>query len=122
MKVKIKGKVYKTMVRPATVYEAKTWAVKKAHEKKMNVAEMKMSRWMCVCSNTPPYRMRVFTCGVGVVRPSGAVVPYIQNEGVYMWGWGCTPLGCSSTSPYRMRAFTCGVVRPSGAVVPLRTE
>ena len=47
MKVKIKGKVYKTIVRPAMVYGAETWAVKKAHEKKMEVAEMKMLRWTC---------------------------------------------------------------------------
>ena len=46
MKVKINGKVYKTIVRPAMVYGADTWAVKEAHEKKM-VAEMKMLRWMC---------------------------------------------------------------------------
>ena len=46
MKVKIKGNVYKTIVRPAMVYGAETWAVKKAHEK-MEVAEMKMLRWMC---------------------------------------------------------------------------
>ena len=45
MKVKIKGKVYKTIVRPAMVYGAETWAVKKAHEK-MEVAEMKILR-MC---------------------------------------------------------------------------
>ena len=47
MKVKIKGKVYKTIVRPAMVYGAETWTVKKAHEKKMEVAEMKMLRWVC---------------------------------------------------------------------------
>ena len=29
------------------VYGADTWAVKKTHEKKMEVAEMKMLRWMC---------------------------------------------------------------------------
>ena len=44
MKVKIKGKVYKKIVRPAMVYGAET--VKKTH-KKMKVAEMKMLRWMC---------------------------------------------------------------------------
>ena len=47
MKVKIRGNVYKTIVRPAMVYGAETWAVKKAHEKKMEVAEMKMLRWTC---------------------------------------------------------------------------
>ena len=49
MKVKIKGNVYKTIVRPAMVYGAEAWAVKKAHEKKMEVAEMKILRWMCGC-------------------------------------------------------------------------
>ena len=44
MKVNIKGKVYKTIVRPAMVNGADTWAVKKAHEKKMEVAEMQMLR------------------------------------------------------------------------------
>ena len=47
MKVKIKGKVYKMIVGPAMVYGADTWAVKKAHEKKVEVAEMKTLRWMC---------------------------------------------------------------------------
>ena len=49
MKVKMKGKVYKIkmIVRPAMVYGAETWAVKKAHEKKTEVAEIKMLRWMC---------------------------------------------------------------------------
>ena len=29
------------------VYGAETWALKKAHEKKLEVAEMRMLRWMC---------------------------------------------------------------------------
>ena len=44
MKVKIKGKVDKAT---SNVYGAETWAVKKVHDKKMEVAEMKMLRWMC---------------------------------------------------------------------------
>ena len=47
MKAKIKGKVYKTIVRLAIVYRVETLAVKKVHEKKMEVAEMKMLRWLC---------------------------------------------------------------------------
>ena len=40
------GKVYKTVVRPAMMYGVETWAVKKAHEKMLDVAEMRMLRWM----------------------------------------------------------------------------
>ena len=40
------GEVYKTVVRPAMIYGADTWAVKKAHEKKLDVVEMRMLTWM----------------------------------------------------------------------------
>ena len=41
------GKVYRTVVRPALMYGAETWALKKAQENKLEVAEMRMLRWMC---------------------------------------------------------------------------
>ena len=44
--LRVKGKVYKTLVRPAMMYGAETWAVKKAQEKKLDVTEMRMLRWM----------------------------------------------------------------------------
>ena len=44
--MKIKGKVYRTVVRQALMYGAETWALKKAQEKKLEVAEMRMLRWM----------------------------------------------------------------------------
>ena len=44
--LRVKGKVYKTVVRPAMMCSAETWAVKKAQEKKLDVAEMRMLRWM----------------------------------------------------------------------------
>ena len=45
--VKAKGKIYKTVVRPAMMYSAETWASKKAQEKRLDVEEMRMLRWMC---------------------------------------------------------------------------
>ncbi len=45
--MKIKGKVYRTVLRPTLVYGVGTWALKKAHEKTLAVAEMRMLRWMC---------------------------------------------------------------------------
>ena len=41
---KDQGKVYRTVVRPALEYGAETWALKKAQEKKLEVAEMRMLR------------------------------------------------------------------------------
>ena len=46
MPVKLKGKVYKTVVRPAMMYGMEATPIKKVNEKRMNVAEMKMLRWM----------------------------------------------------------------------------
>ena len=44
---RLKAKVYKSVVRPALLYSSKTWPMKRAQEKRMEVAEMKMLRWMC---------------------------------------------------------------------------
>ena len=44
--LRVKGKVYKTVVRPAMMYCTETWTVKKAQEKKFDVAEMRMLRSM----------------------------------------------------------------------------
>ncbi|KAI5735640.1 hypothetical protein M8J77_020866 [Diaphorina citri] len=44
---KNKGYMYKTIVRPAMLYGAETWPIKKRQEERMNVAEMRMLRWMC---------------------------------------------------------------------------
>ena len=41
------GKVYRTVVRPALVYGAEIWALKKAQENKLEVAEIRMLRCMC---------------------------------------------------------------------------
>ena len=47
LNVKMKGKMYKSIVRPALLYSCETWPMKKAQERRMEVAEMRMLRWMC---------------------------------------------------------------------------
>ena len=42
--LRVKGKLYKTVVRPEMMYGAETWAAKKAQEKKLDVAETRMLR------------------------------------------------------------------------------
>jgi hypothetical protein len=44
--LKLKGKFYRTAVRPAMLYGTECWAVKSQHESKVSVAEMQMLRWM----------------------------------------------------------------------------
>ena len=46
--LRVKGKVCNTVVRPAMMHGAETWAVKKAQEKKLDVAEMRMLGWISV--------------------------------------------------------------------------
>ena len=42
---RLKGKLYRTVVRPVLMYGSETWAIKKADEDKLNAAEMKVLRW-----------------------------------------------------------------------------
>ena len=44
--LRVKGKVYKSVVRPAMMYGAETLALKKAQENKLDAAEMRMLRCM----------------------------------------------------------------------------
>ncbi|KAL6494468.1 hypothetical protein OROGR_031268 [Orobanche gracilis] len=44
---RLKGKFYRTAIRSALLYGTECWAVKQCHVQKMNVAEIRMLRWMC---------------------------------------------------------------------------
>jgi len=44
--LKLKEKFYGTAVIPALLYGTECWAVKSQHENQINVAEMRMLRWM----------------------------------------------------------------------------
>ena len=46
--MKLKGKVYKTVVSPALLYGAETWATTRGQEARLKVNEMRMQMWMCV--------------------------------------------------------------------------
>ena len=43
----VKLKIYRTVVRPALVYGAETRSTTKGQEKRLEVNEMTVQRWMC---------------------------------------------------------------------------
>ncbi|CAH2268391.1 jg15845 [Pararge aegeria aegeria] len=45
MPLKIKGKLYKTAIRPAILYGTECWAATKKHSTKLHTTEMRMLRW-----------------------------------------------------------------------------
>ena len=45
--LRLKGKFHRTVIRPAMLYGTETASLKKTEEKRMDVAEMRMLRWMC---------------------------------------------------------------------------
>jgi hypothetical protein len=54
--LKLKGKFYRTVIRPAMLYEAEYWPTKRWHVQQLSVAEMRMLRW--ICGNTRRDRVR----------------------------------------------------------------
>ncbi|XP_070034179.1 uncharacterized protein [Nicotiana tomentosiformis] len=45
--LRLKGKFYRAVVRPAMLYVADCWPVKNSYIQKMKVVEMRMLKWMC---------------------------------------------------------------------------
>ncbi|VDP04190.1 unnamed protein product [Heligmosomoides polygyrus] len=43
----LKGKLYRTVVRPALLYGSECWALSKAQERQLHAAEMRKLRWAC---------------------------------------------------------------------------
>ncbi|KAL5184284.1 Nicotinate phosphoribosyltransferase 1 [Glycine soja] len=64
--IKLKGKFYRTAVRPAILYGTECWAVKSQHENKVGVAEMRMLRWMCDKTRQDKIRNEAIRERVGV--------------------------------------------------------
>ena len=44
---KLKGKFYRTAIRPAMLYGAECWPTKRWHVQQISVVEMRMLRWIC---------------------------------------------------------------------------
>ena len=47
MPTRLKEKFYKTVIKLAMTYGVECWTIEKQHMHKIDVAEMRMFRWMC---------------------------------------------------------------------------
>jgi hypothetical protein len=54
--LKLKGKFYRTAIRPAMLYGAECWPTKRRHVQQLSVVKMRMLRW--ICGNTRRDRVR----------------------------------------------------------------
>jgi hypothetical protein len=45
--LKLKGKFYRTAIRPAMLYRAECWSTKRQHVQQLSIAEIRMLRWIC---------------------------------------------------------------------------
>ena len=66
MPQKLKGKFYRTAIRPAMLYGAECWPTKRRHVQQLSVAEMRMLRWFCGHTRRDRVRNEVIRDRVGV--------------------------------------------------------
>jgi hypothetical protein len=45
--IKLKDKLYRTVIRPAMLYGAECWPTKRRYVQQLSVAEMRILRWIC---------------------------------------------------------------------------
>ena len=66
MPKKMKGKIYKTVIRPAMLYGSECWPVKKDDERALEVTEMKMLRWSVGVTRKDRIRNETIRASLGV--------------------------------------------------------
>ena len=63
---KLKGKFYRTAIRPAMLYGAECWPTKRRHVQQLSLSEMRMLRWFCGHTRRDRVRNEVIRDRVGV--------------------------------------------------------
>ena len=64
--LRLKGRVYRMVVRPALLYGAECWPIRKSHVQRMRVTEMRMIRWICGHTKLDKIRNEVIRGKLGV--------------------------------------------------------
>jgi len=64
--LKLKERVYRTVVRPTLLYGAECWPTKGSHLQRMKVVQMRMLRWICGHTRLDKIRNKVIGDKIGV--------------------------------------------------------
>ena len=68
--LRLKGKFYRTAIRPAMLYGSECWPMRVALVRKFEVAEMRMLRWMCGYTRLARIPNRVYREKLGIATIS----------------------------------------------------
>ena len=89
--IKLKSKLYKTVVRPAMVYGSECWSLRKQEEQRLHTTEMNMLRWRSQ-RKTRKFRIKNETVrGIDRVTPIKSVLTQNDYHGMGMWCEGKKP-------------------------------
>ena len=64
--LRLKGRVYRMVVRPALLYGEECWPIKRSHIQRMRVVKMRMIRWICGYTRLDRIRNEVIRDKIGV--------------------------------------------------------
>jgi len=64
--LRLKGRVYRIVVRSTITYGTECWPIKKPHVQRIRVAEMRIIRWMCGHMRFDKIRNKVIRGKIGV--------------------------------------------------------
>jgi len=64
--LRLKGRLYRMVIRPALLYGVECWSIKKSHIQRMKVAEIRIIHWVCGLTRLDKIRNEVIRGKIGV--------------------------------------------------------
>jgi len=71
--LRMKGRVYRMVVRPILLYGVECWPIKRSQVQRMRVVEMGMIRWMCGHTRLDKIKNEVIRGKIGVAPIEGKI-------------------------------------------------
>ena len=92
--LRLKAKIYETIIRPALTYGSECWAMKVTNKRKIVTTEMRMLRGILGVSRRDHYAKR---------RDSTHITPFTDRRGYAPWPsslvWTCPETRCNQRHP-----------------------